>query len=74
MKRPTIKDVPDRYCSKCGALLVNKEVHSSFDIDTGKDLSHVISTCPNRRWYNIGHDRVIRKYRHLTKGKIEWIE
>lgn len=71
-KKPTLHDVPARYCSKCGALLIDHEVPMGYDTETGDKSVRVVSTCPRKRWYN-GHDKFTRMYRRLPKGKYEWI-
>lgn len=48
-----------RYCTRCGALLGRSKPRlTGYDGYTGLPHHEVDYRCPNRRWWNLWHDRV----------------
>lgn len=62
------------YCMKCGNKLVKvgyTEEFSFYDSTTGKrDEPLELWKCPNKKWYNAGHELLARRATELTGNGI----
>lgn len=65
-----------RYCTKCGAKMIDVPRQVRFNMENGEPIYHIWSHCPNHHHFWDGHNHYVRgrsiydEANDYTKGKL----